>query len=447
MVRLWCCLSLGVIVASSSAPAAAQPVAVEAGWALKRTIPFAGARSAQFNPKDELIYVGSRLGSGADGVFSIDAADAPTQLVTADRVAALLVDADGNVFFSEDYDGNIYRVAYGTTTKETWVSGFHTGDDDPVGMAIAPANHSGGVLNPGEALVVDRGENSSPEGIYRWSPAAPENEEAVRPDDGTLDDPVDVAIDATAIYVVDSGHDNPGKLFTLGQGGALTEVITSPALDTPLAVVIDPSNGDVLIVDGGVDKVLRISGTGAVSEVLSGLNVYEGIWAGLDIDATGQQLLITDKDNIYLYEKNCTVSPPGGATDCDSNGIVDSCDIADGTHADCNANGIPDACDLSAKTSQDCDGDQTPDECQSPTPCADAGTPRDLGADAPAPQPDASAADAATPEPAPDSSGCCSVRGDGTGASLPVKDTTWLLVLGLLLLRGRRRRNGRPVRR
>ncbi|MCH7591356.1 MAG: exo-alpha-sialidase, partial [Planctomycetes bacterium] len=47
---------------------------------------------------------------------------------------------------------------------------------------------------------------------------------------------------------------------------------------------------------------------------------------------------------------DCSVAAPG-ATDCNSNGIADACDIADCLPndvacADCNGNGLPDACDL-----------------------------------------------------------------------------------------------------
>jgi hypothetical protein len=66
--------------------------------------------------------------------------------------------------------------------------------------------------------------------------------------------------------------------------------------------------------------------------------------------------------------------------DCNKNGVLDVCDIAEGTSADCNADATPDecqlegndcnqnlvldVCDLSSGTSVDCNGDGTPDECQ-----------------------------------------------------------------------------------
>ncbi|MCK4658874.1 MAG: thrombospondin type 3 repeat-containing protein [Phycisphaerae bacterium] len=65
--------------------------------------------------------------------------------------------------------------------------------------------------------------------------------------------------------------------------------------------------------------------------------------------------------------------------DCNGNGILDVCDIADGTsddcndsgvpdeceltRNDCNTNSIPDDCDIAAGTSADCNGNETPDEC------------------------------------------------------------------------------------
>lgn len=58
-------------------------------------------------------------------------------------------------------------------------------------------------------------------------------------------------------------------------------------------------------------------------------------------------------------------------TDCDRDGVPDSCawadcnanGVYDPCEADCNANGAPDACDIAAGTSRDCNGDGGPDEC------------------------------------------------------------------------------------
>ena len=45
-------------------------------------------------------------------------------------------------------------------------------------------------------------------------------------------------------------------------------------------------------------------------------------------------------------------------SDCNNNGTPDACDLADGTAADCNSNAVPDSCEA------DCDADGTPDACE-----------------------------------------------------------------------------------
>ena len=45
------------------------------------------------------------------------------------------------------------------------------------------------------------------------------------------------------------------------------------------------------------------------------------------------------------------------AADCDGNGTIDSCDLADGTLADCDGDGVPDMCAIEDGTTIDIDGD------------------------------------------------------------------------------------------
>ena len=53
----------------------------------------------------------------------------------------------------------------------------------------------------------------------------------------------------------------------------------------------------------------------------------------------------------------------GSVGDCDNDGIPNSCEIAAGA-PDCNNNGIPDACDITSGLSRDADQDGNPDECE-----------------------------------------------------------------------------------
>jgi len=50
-----------------------------------------------------------------------------------------------------------------------------------------------------------------------------------------------------------------------------------------------------------------------------------------------------------------------GTTDCNENGVLDECDIADLTAEDCNGNGIPDECE--SVSTDDCDNDGETDLC------------------------------------------------------------------------------------
>lgn len=75
------------------------------------------------------------------------------------------------------------------------------------------------------------------------------------------------------------------------------------------------------------------------------------------------------------------IASPIPVTDCNENGALDECDIADGGSLDCNENGIPDECEpggiddcnndgisdlceFYVETAHDCNGDGVPDECQ-----------------------------------------------------------------------------------
>jgi hypothetical protein len=71
-----------------------------------------------------------------------------------------------------------------------------------------------------------------------------------------------------------------------------------------------------------------------------------------DVDGDG----IPDSvDNCYLYNPD--------QLDCNNNGVGDVCDIAEGTSIDCDENGVPDDCDI-AGGATDCDGNDVLDTCE-----------------------------------------------------------------------------------
>jgi alpha-tubulin suppressor-like RCC1 family protein len=67
----------------------------------------------------------------------------------------------------------------------------------------------------------------------------------------------------------------------------------------------------------------------------------------------------------------------GTAVDCDGDGRIDACAIRDGSVSDCNANGTPDSCELVAGTASDCNANGRIDSCEagSATDCDGNGVP------------------------------------------------------------------------
>ena len=340
----------------------AEPVLVEPGWTLVQTVQLSGPMAAHYNPVDDLVYVGRR-GSGADGLYRIDATGIATRRASGSNVAGVVIDPNtGNTFFSEDYGGVIYRVELDSTGRTTWVSGFHSGDDDPVGMAFAPSGYAGDVLLPGEAVVVDRG-NSGPDEIWRWSLETAENEVLLHADDGTLVDATDVAVGLTDVYVVDVAGANPGIIYQLNSDGSLTVLPLSEPIADPAGIAMDPATGELLVLDSGGERIVRVvPASGVVTDVFTGFSFSGDNWAGVDVSPDGRRIIVTDHgaDSIYTF---ALCEADSAEDDCNGNGVWDFCDTRLGTSDDCNRNGVPDTCDVLSGTSGDCEPNGIPDEC------------------------------------------------------------------------------------
>jgi len=302
-------LAAGDQQAQARPEAPAAVVIVEPGWVLSSSTPATDPVAAHYNPVDGLLYFGRRPTTGTGGNLNrVDADGTISSITTADRPGAVFVDpADGDIFLAEDYGGRVFRTAFGDTSRGIWIDEFGgTGDDDPVGMAVAPPSYSGPIVSAGEALIVDRG-NDGGDVIWQWSLDTAEGEVLVYSDSasgGTLTDSVDVAIGLSAIYIVDTKGTADGAIFRLDAGPALTPISTSVPIADPRGVTIDPLTGDLWVTDATPPRLLRVNPTtGAVSEMVTG---FTGIlWASVDATPDGNHIFVTDwsGDTIYTFSR------------------------------------------------------------------------------------------------------------------------------------------------
>jgi predicted carbohydrate-binding protein with CBM5 and CBM33 domain len=98
----------------------------------------------------------------------------------------------------------------------------------------------------------------------------------------------------------------------------------------------------------------------------SDITVLLGNWGvcGADCNFNG----VADSQEIADGASDCdadgVLDSCQGKDDCDGDGQADICQIIDGSLADCNNNLIPDACELADAASNDVDGDGVLDDCQ-----------------------------------------------------------------------------------
>ena len=290
-----------------SHPAGAQPgsgvVINEEGWIIESDFAFTGPMSALIRPDDGLIYLGARSGN----LFRSDAQGNSEQLVSTTQVAGVGYDpATGAIFLSEDFPGDIQRVDIdpdtGAASAQDWVTGFHSGDDDPAGIAAVPLDYTGTLLLPGDMLSTDRGFNG-PNMIYTWSPLTPENEFLVLDDDGSLVDPFDIAVKGQTIAIADF---NEG-IKLLNDDGSVSPLVTAGvSFMAAQGVVFDTRSDDLLVLDTALDGVYRVDmTTGQATAMFSQLGSSGTNWGGINIydDGSLQRIVVsvTEGDRVLVF--------------------------------------------------------------------------------------------------------------------------------------------------
>lgn len=256
-----------------------------------------GVYSVALNPADNELYGVVRLSpSSGGGLYTATGPIPGTKLSSHDRPAHLIFADDGDAFVSEDYSGNVYRLEWGGSSS-IWVSGFHSGDDDPFGMIFAPSGFNGPNVSAGDILVSDRG-SSGPDQIWAFSPDSAEGERLVMPDPGDVDQFDLAATHDGDVYVSDAFDNN--NLYLLAPDGGLTTFGLGTPIGGPGSIVYDPHDDVFYVSSLDNESVWRVErSTAAVTLVADGF-VSLGACC-LEIDTVGRRLWVTDTGANRVY--------------------------------------------------------------------------------------------------------------------------------------------------
>lgn len=157
-------------------------------------------------------------------------------------------------------------------------------------------------------------------------------------------------------------------------GGSGTSAV---AIKGNVVVIGDP-NGMGAFDDTGVARVYRYAGGNWSHETtLAASDGTDGDQFGFGVATDGTFAAVGAPGDSDIAHRGGAAYVYGIVGDCNENGIVDVCEIADVTASDCSDNTIPDecepdcnstgeadSCDIVAGTSVDCDGDEIPYECE-----------------------------------------------------------------------------------
>lgn len=254
--------------------------------------------NAAYNPMDGELYgiVRAETYNGG-GLYAVTGPNAGNLVQAYDRPAHLIFDDDGDCYISEDYAGVINRLEWGGASS-IWVSGFHSGDDDPFGMTITLPGFNGPTVNEGDILVTDRGSNG-PDEIWSFSPDTPENEQLLMPDPGEVDEYDLAAGSSETVYVCDALHGN--RLVRIDTVGVRTLLSLSPSLASISSIVYDTVEDDIYVTDSNTGKVHRVDpSSGATTLVADNFITLQRCC--LEMDPATRRLWVTDGALGRIYE-------------------------------------------------------------------------------------------------------------------------------------------------
>jgi len=180
---------------------------------------------------------------------------------------------------------------------------------------------------------------------------------------------------AAYVFRFDGTNWNQEAKLLASDGAADDDLGISVSIDADVAIV-GADGDDDSGTDAGSAFVFRFDGTSwnELAKLLASDGADKDSF-GSSVSVSGNVAFTGAFQDDDKGSGSGSVSVFADLDDCNNNGTLDSCDIADGTSQDCNGNGVPDECDIANGTSQDCNGNGIPDECE--TDCNGNGVPDD----------------------------------------------------------------------
>ena len=211
------------------------------------------------------IYRASKV---ANGNWAVD----PVPVVTGLNLpSGIAVAADGTLWWTHDFTMALSRLKWpwASNTPENVVTNFGAAltDDDPIDLAIAPANFTGTIGQPGMIVVADRGSDGdafNALNLINPASAADQTNETflVQPTTGSLGDNVN-AITALPASGEVATLSTDGFISAVNGDGVIRYIVPATLWVNPprsgSAIAADPATGRIWVSDDLLDEVWSIA--------------------------------------------------------------------------------------------------------------------------------------------------------------------------------------------
>lgn len=276
----------------------------EPGYTLCDRYPFRDGGALALNPADGELYGlvnGSTTASGGGGVYRLSGGPGrAVRMHTYSGAEGLVFTSDGDGFVSEDGSGDLYRFV-GSDSSMLWVDGavgFHPGDDDIAGLAIAPPGFSGINVSPGDILVTDWGNGGADE-VWAVNPDTANGERLLVPDPGSANFWDIVGTPGGDVYLADDIQDN--QLWSVASDGTLTPVPINSTIVNMQALAYDPQDDAIYTLRTssplGLYRIDLLSGN--VTLVADGFRAFDT--GNIEIDPVARELYVADELDNQIY--------------------------------------------------------------------------------------------------------------------------------------------------